>query len=304
MVPVKYLYILSQRYSGSTLLSFLLATHPEIATIGERRKFFVKSIRPTGNTGLQCSCGLPFTDCPFWNQIRDEVLAQLPHAALRTNASEFQLFPNRYLNRIGQELLHTAWLNHWPFRDMLFAGKLKQLNHFNRVLVNAILQLEGKKIFLDSSKNIEQALFLSRIREFDLHIIWLSRDPRAQVASALKYNRWSIEEATRRWRSEMDRNQRILSRMNVKYKELTYEALCRDPQAEMEKILHFAGIDPEGSSLDFREYEQHIMGNYSMRLGKDTKIEERRDWLERLSPDEISRIENLTEAYRAYYTNA
>lgn len=303
-MAIKYLYILSQRYSGSTLLSFLMATHPDIATIGERRKFYVKSIRPQGKTGLQCSCGKYFQDCAFWNTVKEKVLERIDPAALRTNATEFQLFSNKYLNRLAHELLQTAWLQHWPFADRLFAGRLGLMNELNRILVEAILELEGKPVFLDSSKNIEQALFLSRIRAFDLHIIWLSRDPRAQVASSLKYNRWSIEEATRRWKAEMDRNQQVLESMDVPYTKLTYEALCRDPESEMKRLLQFAGLDAGAFSLDFRRYDQHIMGNYNMRLGKDTRIEERRDWLEKLQPDEIATIESMTADYREYYTKA
>lgn len=302
-MPVKYLYILSQRYSGSTLLSFLLATHPEIATIGERRKFFVKSIRPEGNTGLQCSCGETFQDCAFWNSVKERVLSRVDPQALETNATEFQFFNNRYLDGMAQDLYLRAQLGRWPFRDRLFSRRIALLEQFNRELVRAILDKEKKAAFLDSSKNIQQAFHLSRIRDFDLHIIWLSRDPRAQVASALKYNHWTVAEATRRWKQEMEENQNILDRLGAPYTRLTYEALCRDPEGEMKKLLLFAGLSPEDFSLDFREYEQHIMGNYNMRLGKDTRIRERRDWLEKLKPEDITLIESMTENYRSYYTD-
>ncbi len=301
-MPVKYLYILSQRYSGSTLLSFLLATHPEISTIGERRKFYVKSIRPSGNTGLQCSCGAYFKDCAFWNGIKEKVLSRVDPATLTTNATEFQLFPNKYKDKLAQEILRRAWLNNWPFSKKLFRSRRTLLEQFNRELVRAILEMEGNKVFLDSSKNIQQAFHLSQIEAFDLHIIWLSRDPRAQVASSLKYNSWTIAEATRRWKSEMEENQKMLERMGVRYTRLTYEALCRDPQVEMKKLFEFAGLPAEDFSLNFRNYDQHIMGNYNMRLGKDTKIEERRDWLKKLKPEEIALIEKLTKKYRTHYT--
>lgn len=302
-MPIKYLYILSQRYSGSTLLSFLLATHPEISTIGERRKFYVKSIRPEGNTGLQCSCGAYFKDCAFWNAVKEKILSRVDPRSLETNATEFQLFQNKYLDKMAQELLRRAHLGNWPFSERIFSRRRALLAEFNLELVRAILEMENKAVFLDASKNVQQAFHLSQIKDFDLHIIWLSRDPRAQVASSLKYNYWTIEEATRRWRSEMLENQIMLGRMGVKYTQLTYEALCRDPRKTMEKLLDFAGLPTNAFSLNFRDYEQHIMGNYNMRLGKDTEIKERRDWQHKLKPEEIALIEKMTEDYRDHYTH-
>ncbi|WP_170110172.1 sulfotransferase [Flavilitoribacter nigricans] len=301
-MPVKYIYILSQRYSGSTLLSFLLATHPEISTIGERRKFFVKSIRPKGQTGLQCSCGALFQDCVYWTAVREKVLARIDERALGVNETEFQLYGNKYLEKLGQEILQRAILDGWPLSDHLFAGRRRNWNTFNRRLVEVILEMDNSRIFLDSSKSIEQVLYLSQIDDFDLHIIWLTRDPRAQVASSLKYNSWSVEEATRRWKQQMQKNQFVLDRLGIKYTTLTYEALCRDPKGEIRQLLKFVGMDPGGFSLNFRDYEQHIMGNYRMRLGQDTRIVERKDWLERLQPGEIAKIESMTSDYREYYT--
>ena len=63
-----------------------------------------------------------------------------------------------------------------------------------------MLDLEDKKVFVDSSKIIDQAWYLSEIEAFDFYVVWLVRDPRAQVSSALKYNAWDVAEATRRWK--------------------------------------------------------------------------------------------------------
>ncbi|MEM9822289.1 MAG: sulfotransferase, partial [Bacteroidota bacterium] len=184
----------------------------------------------------------------------------------------------------------------WPF-----SKKIKAHCHFNELLVRQILKIEQKSVFLDSSKVIDHALLLSLIDSFDFYIIWLSRDPRAQSHSALKYNPWSIEEAARRWKKEMAVNEKILKKANIKYLPLQYEALCKNPKKEMTRLLQFVGLDANLFSLDFREKEQHIMGNASMRLGKDRKIVERKDWMEKLSQDQIKTIETITADYRHYY---
>lgn len=196
----------------------------------------------------------------------------------------------------------TAWMQGVDIGKMLFGQQLRYQARFNTCLIRAVLELENSRVFLDSSKSISHALFLSRIPEHDLRIIWLSRDPRAQVSSALKYNDWSVEEATRRWKAEMKANERALQKMQIPYISLNYESLCRQPEAEMSRLLRFAGLDPALFTLDFRSETQHIMGNYSMRLGKDTRIEERLDWLERLSPQQLRQIEEMTADFRQYYS--
>lgn len=302
---MKYIYILSQRYSGSTLLSFLLATHPAISTIGERRKFYVKAIRPQAadRNGI-CSCGAPFSDCPFWSAVKRGVLTQLDEKRLATNLTEFHFSNNKYLNAACQELWYYSLMHRLPFLKKPLDRKIRDFEQFNRMLVQTILDLEGNQVFLDASKDIRHALFLSQVPEFNFFVIWLSRDPRAQVASALKYNSWGVEEATRRWITTMETNRKVLETMGLNYRCLTYEALCLDPRQEIAGLLRFAGLDPDLFSLDFRAQTQHIMGNYSMRLGKDQTIEERREWRDALSASQVELIEAMTSDYKQYYSPA
>lgn len=292
MSKITYIYILSQRYSGSTLLSFLLATHPAIATIGERRKFYNKAIQPDQEAGQLCSCGATFQACDYWKQIRNLVSKRLNNQQLSHNFTEFELFNTRLLNKIWDKLPPLG----------LFPQKRQQQYTANRILVEEILRAADKSVFLDSSKTYKHLRHLSQIPEFDFKVIWLSRDPRAQVSSALKYNAWSVDQATQQWISEMDTYQQLLQEGGYQYLTLSYEQLCRQPQQEMERILNFAGLDANQFSLNFREQEQHIMGNFSMRLGKDNTIQERKDWLQRLSSAQIQRIEQLTAAYTDYYS--
>jgi hypothetical protein len=292
MSKITYIYILSQRYSGSTLLSFLLATHPAIATIGERRKFYNKAIRPDQEAGQLCSCGATFQACEYWTPIREVVSERLSPQQLSTNFTEFELFNTRLLNKIWDKLPPMG----------LFRQKRQQQYQANQILVEEILRTAEKSVFLDSSKTYKHLRHLSQIPEFDFQVIWLSRDPRAQVSSALKYNNWSVEKATQLWMSEMDIYKNLLQQGGYRYLPLSYEQLCRQPQQEMERILDFVGLDARQFSLNFREQEQHIMGNFNMRLGKDSTIKERKDWLERLSSKEIQRIEQLTADYSEYYS--
>ena len=164
------------------------------------------------------------------------------------------------------------------------------------------MKLDDGSVFLDSSKSIEHTLYLKQIPEFDFRIIWLARDPRAQVFSAMKYNPWTAEQAAQEWKAEMQRNEQLLTAMKANYTVLSYEQLCREPELEMKRLLEFAGLDPAAFSLNFREQTQHIMGNASMRLGKDATIKERTEWKTGLSAEQIAVIERVTKDFRSYYS--
>ncbi len=302
---IKYIYVLSQRYSGSTLLSFLLGTHPDVSTIGERRKFYNKSLRVNAadqNIAQYCSCGKLFKDCPYFNTIKERVLARIDPETLNVNTTEFNIFNNKYLNRIAYEIIQFSALRNPKSNHLPFQKQIDTLKDFNRILTEEILALDGSHAFLDTSKIINHALFLSLEEAFNFYVIWLVRDPRAQVNSAIKYNDWSIEKATEAWKKEMVQNEKVLQKKKINFIKIRYEDLCRATTDELQKIGEFTGLEASQFSLDFRQPTQHIIGNASMRLGKDQKITERKEWQEQLSTAQIAMIEKLTEEYRELYS--
>jgi len=301
----KFIFILSQRYSGSTLLSYLLATHPEVSSIGERRKFYNKSIMSDAfshHRAKICSCGELFTNCNFYNELKSRVLSKVNPKKLNTNFTEFNIFKNKHLNLFVYKIMAKAMILKLPMHFFPFNGKLKQMYDFNNLLVNEILDMEQTSVFVDSSKSIKHVLFLSQIKELDLRIVWLKRDPRAQVNSALKYNKtWNTQQATNYWKSEMLENQRILETTKLKHISLTYEALCRSTKKELQRLADFFEME-NLFSLEFKKDTRHIIGNGNMRLGKQTTIAERREWENELTENQIKLIESLTTEYRSLYS--
>lgn len=294
----KYIFILSQRYSGSTLLSFLLATQPGISTMGERRKFYNKLMKSKSfrsHRAKICSCNETFENCPYLNTLKNRVLSQFNENKITSNTTEFDISSNKYIKRIGIEINQFFLLNQLPLWLNPFAGKLKSLLEFNRILVHEMLEMDKSTVFLDSSKAIKHVMYLSQIQEFDLSVVWLTRDPRAQVNSALKYNKsWDTTFAAKHWKQEMIENEKILNRLNIKHIKLPYENLCQSPKKEIRKILDFAGVTTGEIDLGFRKKEQHIIGNGNMRLGKEDKIVERKEWETELTAKQIEIIEKWT----------
>jgi virulence-associated protein VapD len=276
-----------------------LATHPEVSTIGERRKFYNKVIRAEDfqhHKAKHCSCGQLFKDCTYLNEIKEAVLKEIDPSWLKTNATELKIYDNKYLNRIAYEIhLRTIKAGFSPFSKIVKAHQ-----EVNKILVDKILEKDQSSVFLDSSKIINHALYLSQIKEFDFQVVWLVRDPRAQVASAMKHQKWSVELATKYWIKEMVNNERILKTFNIKNTKLSYSKLCANTENEMKRVFDFVGVNPNQFSLKFRNQEHHIMGNY-MRLQEDQTIRERTEWQDILTKAEIKTIEKATIDYQEFY---
>jgi hypothetical protein len=98
-----------------------------------------------------------------------------------------------------------------------------------------------------------------------------------------------VAEAAQNLNREFMRIESLLHRLDVPRHEMSYEALCRDPLSEMKRAFRFAEIESD-VHLDFRRRTQHIMGNAAMRLGSENSIQERRDWQERLTPQQADEV--------------
>lgn len=297
----KYIFILSHRYSGSTLLSFLLATNHCVATIGERRKFFTKAFLGESENPQICSCRKKFEECPFWKELKSRLSKKQDESKESPNPTEFKFVKNRFLDEIIRKLYLFFTVNKINTRFLPYSNRMQKMLDFNEQLVTEVLGIENKTVFLDSSKSIKQLIFLSRIKSFDYRIVFLTRDPRAQVYSYLKYNNATISQAAKGWVEELETNLAVLKKTNLPYLKISYEALCKDPSKEMKRILTFSELDTTDFSLQFRDYSQHIMGNGKMRLGKDEKIDERLEWQTNFDKEQIKEIEKITEAHQGYY---
>ncbi|MEL6945942.1 MAG: hypothetical protein AAFO82_25075, partial [Bacteroidota bacterium] len=119
----KLVYILASRYSGSTLLSFVLGTHPEIATIGELKKIHAKMIAQHGSA-KHCSCGKLFLECDFWLQILNNLQSKYQDENFNADFSQFEFFRNKRFNQVFFRF--CLWLSPTAHRFAFFNSYLQQ----------------------------------------------------------------------------------------------------------------------------------------------------------------------------------
>ena len=281
-------------YSGATLLAFLLGAHPQIATVGE-----MSGLIPSEDPGeYLCSCGQKIQECEFWRSIE---------AAMRDRGIEFEVahfdtkfalngptlvqylrmgsFRNRYLDLMRDAIFHA-----WP-------GEVRQLKALvarNVALIESVLEVTGKGVFVDTSKDRLRLKSLRRFSTLDVRAIHLVRDVRGVVASHLRHKKgMTAREAARQWARLNHRLQVTLQFLPQEKRMLVrYEDLCQDVQSTLKRLYRFLGVDPGVQVMDFQAVPHHIVGN-AMRLRGASEIRLDERWKRELTAEQLQEVEGV-----------
>lgn len=285
-----FLYVTSSSYSGSTLLAFLLNTHPEIFTVSEMIGWNFAE-----DEDFRCSCGEPLDRCIFFAKIaKDLSTGNLPFkpnqfgttfrivASERLNRYLTQNFP-RYRNSF-LERMRDAIIWHLP----VLGHRCKRIALANLTFVKTSLRYSGSKIFVDVSKEPHRMRHLSRIPEFDMSILYLVRDIRGVVVSNMRERANDIRTAARIWLYDQHDIMRI-SQEFAQTHTLHYEDLCMNVDHELAAIHSFLGISHVAYPGHFKGGEHHILGN-SMRTKEISKIVVDQKWMSALTSKQLDII--------------
>jgi len=102
-----------------------------------------------------------------------------------------------------------------------------------------------------------------------------------------------VEKAAIEWRRALLAEEKLLARLDEDmWRQVRYEDLCADPQAELKKLCIFLDLDPSQVNLDFRAAGLHVFGN-KMRLSSEQNIRLDDKWQTELSNSQVSTIEHL-----------
>lgn len=288
-----YVYLTSHSFSGSTLTAFLMNTHPDITTVGELSGpgfHLDPRVYP-------CSCGRSFVEDPFWSDVAKFVNQQgvkfSPGSYLDTS---FYLDNNRLISRARTGSLRSNFLEHvrdhvlstvWPGHRSSMLERLQR----NEAFARAILNVTGKQIFLDTSKDPMRIRYLQQSEIIDLYIIHLVRDVRGVVASTLRRNpKCTAQQAATAWLWRERNIQRHLKTLPPSRKILVrYESLATDTLTTLNEIFSFLGADSLDEIVDYRQVEHHILGNkMRKRSSSEIKLDER--WRTSLTKTQLREI--------------
>jgi hypothetical protein len=289
----RYAYVVGAGHSGSTLVSFLLNTHPSVLSIGEMHApSFVWR-----DTGFKmCSCGSPIKGCPFFRAMAGRFEAE--GASFDPEGWDLQVRPygNALLDRLAAgSLRHTALES---VRDALAwnlpgpGGRLRALAEANRRFVRHALELTGTDVFVDANKEPIRISFLRRAMDLPVRFVHLVRDPRAYANSRIRDRRIPAARAARDWWRTHSNAERLLATVPARDRYLLrYEDLCRDPGRVLGEVGEFLGVGPIAVPDDLGAAEHHIMGN-KMRLSRDrtTRIRLDDSWKRALADGQVADV--------------
>lgn len=286
----RLVYLMGPAHSGSTVLTFLLADHPRIATIGELKATSMGAIED-----YRCSCGEYITQCAFWRDIRERATTLPGGFSLDDFGTHFagqggladKIFYSSLRGRLYETLRDLAIASHPRYRD-----HFKRVMRRNHDLVEIITGIMERDVFLDGSKDPVRLRYLCRHTDWDIHVILLIRDGRGTTGSYMRREGMTMEQAAREWKRtclEYEHVQRYVdaSRMRLFH----YETICREPQAQLEAIHRFIGIEPvpyRGLNIS----DHHLLGN-SMRLRNSARLRQDERWRSELSEEDLETFERI-----------
>jgi hypothetical protein len=168
---LKVLYIGGPARSGSTILQNILGEVDGFFAAGELHYLW----RRVMEQASRCGCGSPFYRCPLWSDVLERVLSVPP-------ASKVGVAGLREWQHATVRLRHTGQL----LRQSSHSRTSSPLQPYARSVVRlyeAIADVTGARVIVDSSKKSSEAALLRLLPEIDSYVLHLVRDPRAVAHS-------------------------------------------------------------------------------------------------------------------------
>lgn len=292
---LKFIFLSSSNYSGSTLLASMINCHDRIVSISE----LTGIIEKININQYQCSCGKIINNCDFWKEVLIRMKKNHKNFSLKNFGTMYIPREKRLIDRLQFSNLKNNKIA--DLRDFIYS-KIPQYNVYLREitkrnidLANTICDVTKKDIFFDASKRPQRIKFLQKNLKCEFKVVHLVKDGRGVFDSYKRYNpKMPDSKAILIWK-----NTNLLIERSLKYvkKEnryfMLYKSLVTDPEAEMKKLSKFIGVPYSPKFLSFKDCDHHIIGNTKMRLKSNNKIYYDDKWKESLSKEQLKLFNNL-----------
>lgn len=324
MAVTQLAYILAASHSGSTLLSMLLGSHPQIATIGEMNL----SPRAMGDLDrYRCSCAQFIRECAFWQRVSEGMARRGVAFDLACAGTDYRSVQSRYTQRLLKPMHRSTALE--CVRDISLSlspawrATLPEIHRRNAALASTVAELAGAQVVVDSSKVGLRLKYLLRNPDLDVKVIRLVRDGRAVALTYMDpagfadasdpskraggmggdraKERLSMSQAAYEWRRCMEEAEHVLQGLDrSRWMEVHYEDYCREPDITLERLHRFLGVEPGRQPKDFRSVEQHVVGN-GMRLDTTSEIRLDERWRDTLTEPDLQTFDTVAGGLNRRY---
>ena len=286
-------FVVSPSYSGSTLLSILLAHHPHLATLGEFLDNHARRYRD--GEGDFCSCGERLSSCPYMLDLAERVRAvgmdfsvDFPDTAFWGGTGLQQRILRAYVRGPGFETARRLAVALTPSARRTVARIVER----NTRVIAAVLEGEGASVYLDSAKNNNRVLFFHRYAaEMDVRVIWLIRDGRGVATSIMRHRECDLSTAIEQWKTTQTSVMHTVALFPAdRVLKLHYEDLCTRPAEALERTCRFLGLDPALMPARYGDLTLHLTGN-NMRLKGLSEIRVDTRWEQTLTEADLQVFE-------------
>lgn len=278
--PRRLVYIMGPNYSGSTLLTLLMANHPQIATVGE-----LKASSMADAANYHCSCGKIIMSCPFWTRVSNALLEQGHQLSFYNFKTHFRHPKNVIIDTLLRASLRFPLFEF--FRELAFTSyptanrARKDIVARNKLLIDTICHIQQAGIFLDDSKEPIRLYFFLSSNIWDIYVIRIVRDGRGVTNSYMRHTNSDMPKAAREWAHTERECDRIVKLLEPhRYFSIQYENLCQSPEETINKVYLYLGLQPIGYPV--LQGDKHILGN-QMRVDSLEEIRIDEKWKSTLS---------------------
>jgi len=134
-------------------------------------------------------------------------------------------------------------------------------------------------------------------RQADIKVIYLTRCVRAVSASRTKRVHAAAQPPTQKAREWVRANRLALAALRSlpenAYQHVRYEELCQKPEATLAALFDFCELDYTSDVFTTNSSQLHMIAGNPMRFGGLSTIREDVSWRSRLTPTELSEVEQI-----------
>lgn len=281
-------YIAGLPRGGTTLISLLLGSHPEVMCMGET--IYLARLNPEDR---KCSCGrIGCKECiKIYNQVNKIQSAHMLYEAY--GVLDVIREPEKIC---GPDTIHSIVPKTTDELKELIIQGVKGINDIS----NVFQKTYNSNIFIDSSK--ETCFAKSLIDDPSWLIVLITRDLRGVANSTVKAGirknvPRSIEEKFNTWNEFTDNGKYLLSRNAIHVK---YEDLCINPLEIINNIGEKLGLIYKQEMFTQNKIH-HLLVSNRMANNFNGKISVDNEWQTNLKDDEIYLIQNSVQNYFKYF---
>lgn len=281
-------------------MSMLMNAHPQVASVGELNNSIGALFKSGRINQYYCSCGVEITECKFWLDVREKCKKR----GIELNLHDFQTNFNMGFGKTSNRLLFGHAVKYGSIEktrnNILWMAPgsghaIKKIIFRNLSVAEAVLDVTGKRIFFDASKDSTAAFYYAKNREKKFRFIHLVRDPRGVLNSFIKrHGDENYKKGIANWMGVHRAGLWLRDQINEhSYMVVRYEDLCLNMDETLKKVSQFLGVVPLNLIDIVNEQSHHIIGNQMRRsLIREIRLDE--EWRERLTTSQLNECERVT----------